>query len=432
MEKPMKHTNLTYIAQGSLTTSLSPEDTKNLLAQGFAAWAKHHDQEPKKVLAIPPDITRFHSQAGMLTGQCHDYFGASLTDIMPALGTHAPMRADELDEMFPGVPHDLFREHKWRDDLVTLGQVPQEFVEKVSLGRVHYSWPAQVNKLLVQGNFDLILSIGQVVPHEVIGMANHNKNIFVGVGGSGGIHKSHFLGAAYGMEQIMGKADTPVRQVLNYAEQEFGQDLPILYILTVIGSDEKGHLHLRGLFMGEGQDCFLQAAELSRQVNITFLPKPLKRAVVYLDPKEFRSTWLGNKAVYRTRMAMADGGQLLILAPGLKEFGEDKEIDRLIRKYGYRGTPATLKAVDENPELAENLSAAAHLIHGSSEGRFTITYAPGHLTESEITGAGFAYAPLAELLTRYTPETRLTGFYEDEEGEYFFVSNPALGLWGVE
>jgi hypothetical protein len=88
------------------------------------------------------------------------------------------------------------------------------------------------------------------------------------------------------------------------------------------------------------------------------------------------STWLGNKAVYRTRMAMADGGELIILAPGVKEFGEDHEIDRLIRKYGYRGTPATLAAVKANEELRNNLSAAAHLIHGSSEGRFNSPTAP--------------------------------------------------------
>src|SRR3990172_7027781 len=128
---------------------------------------------------------------------------------------------------------------------------------------------------------------------------------------------------------------------------------------------------------------FSRAADLSLRVNFTLLDAPLKKVVVYLDPSEFKSTWLGNKSIYRTRMAMADGGELVILAPGLKEFGEDPEIDRLIRKYGYRGTPATLAAVQANPELANNLSAAAHLIHGSSEGRFRITYCPGSQMRAE-------------------------------------------------
>jgi hypothetical protein len=152
--------------------------------------------------------------------------------------------------------------------------------------------------------------------------------------------------------------------------------------------------------------------------------------VVYLDPAEFKSTWLGNKAIYRTRMAMADGGDLIILAPGLKEFGEDREIDRLIRKYGYRGTPATLAAVKANVELQKNLSAAAHLIHGSSEGRFNITYCPGRLTRQEIEGAGFRYADLKEMTRRYDPARLKDGWNTlDDGGQIFYISNPALGLW---
>ncbi|MDD4622421.1 MAG: D-mannonate epimerase, partial [Kiritimatiellae bacterium] len=157
-----------------------------------------------------------------------------------------------------------------------------------------------------------------------------------------------------------------------------------------------------------------------------------KKCVVYLDPAEFKSTWLGNKAVYRTRMAMADGGELLILAPGVKEFGEDAQIDALIRKYGYFGTPKTLEAVKANADLQENLGAAAHLIHGSSEGRFGITYAPGHLTREEIEGAGFKYADVKAMMARYNPEMLKDGINVMPDGEeIFYISNPAIGLWSV-
>ena len=222
--------------------------------------------------------------------------------------------------------------------------MPAAYVKEVSEGRVDYAWPAQVNRLLKEGGHDLILSIGQVVPHEVIGMANYNKNIFVGTGGPEGINKSHFLGAAYGMERIMGRAQGPVRQVLNYASEHFATDLPLVYIQTVIGRNDKGELVTRGIYIGDDEACFLRAAELSLAVNFEMLDRPLHKVVVYLEPEEFRSTWLGNKSIYRTRMAMADEGELIVLAPGLKEFGEDPEIDCLIRKYGYRGTPATLDA----------------------------------------------------------------------------------------
>ncbi|HRN49010.1 MAG TPA: hypothetical protein PKW69_13325, partial [Niabella sp.] len=331
-------------------------------------------------------------------------------------------------------PRHLFRDHDWRNDVVTLGTVPAEFVKEASEGAVDYPWPVQVNKLLVEGGFDLILSIGQVVPHEVVGMANYNKNIFVGTGGSEGINKSHFIGAAYGMEKMMGRADTPVRRVFNYGTEHFAKDMPVIYVLTVVGLNKEGNLQTYGLYIGDDFEVFDKAAKLSLEVNFEMVSKPLQKVIVWLDPSEFKSTWLGNKSVYRTRMAIADGGELIVLAPALIEFGEDKEIDRLIRKYGYFGTPATLKAVEENEELRKNLGAAAHLIHGSSEGRFSITYCPGkgkeNLTKEEIESVGFKYADIDEVTEKYDPAKMKEGFNQMDDGEeIFYVSNPALGLW---
>ncbi len=416
-----------YCEKGGEQLVLTEEDLRRALTETLQRLGKK-----RKVLALPPDITRYHSRAGILTCFARDFYGPALTDIMPALGTHAPMTAGELNTMFPGIPHSLFREHRWRSSLTTLGEVPASYVSMVSEGRLNYSWPAQVNRLLTDGGFDLILSLGQVVPHEVVGMANHSKNIFVGTGGSEGIHKSHFLGAVYGMERIMGRTDTPVRAVLDYAREHFAGHLPILYVLTVVSPDRQGKPAVRGLFIGDGRECFEKAALLARRVNLTMVEKPLKKCVVYLNPQEFRSTWLGNKAVYRTRMAMADGGELIVLAPGIKEFGEDRQIDTLIRRYGYRGTPAVLEAVQQNADLGANLSAAAHLIHGSSEGRFSITCAPGKLSRKEIEAAGFQWADVKKLQRLYTPEKRQTGWNSVNGEEFFFVSNPALGLWAHE
>jgi nickel-dependent lactate racemase len=388
----------------------------------------------KKVLVIPPDFTRFHSKAGDLTSFAYQYFKDKITDILPALGTHAEMTSKEIETMFPGVPKELFRVHDWRNDVVTVGKVPGSFVSEITNGGLDFDWPAQVNKLIWDGGHDLILSIGQVVPHEVIGMANYNKNIFVGTGGAEGINKSHFVGAVYGMENVMGRADNPVRKLLNYASENFTQHMPIVYIHTVVGRDaETGKLATRGLFIGDDYSVFTKAAELSLKVNFTMLDKPIKKAVVYLDPSEFKSTWLGNKSVYRTRMAMADDGELIVLAPALKEFGEDKEIDRLIRKYGYCGTPKTLQSLKENPELEANLSAAAHLIHGSSEGRFSITYCPGHLSQAEIESVNFKYADLEQMMKKYNPETLKDGYNTLPNGEeIFYISNPAIGLWAFK
>ncbi|HPC93891.1 MAG TPA: lactate racemase domain-containing protein [Sedimentisphaerales bacterium] len=415
-----------YYRRGRESDHLSAEDLRQGLFEALDKLGRR-----RKVLALPPDITRFHSRAGELTRYAWQYYGKALTDILLAVGTHSPMTVAQIRKMFGEVPLDLFREHDWRGGLVTLGEVPGEFVKEVSEGKLDFSWPAQVDKLLVEGGFDLILSIGQVVPHEVVGMANYNKNVFVGTGGVEAINKSHYLGAVYGMERMMGRADTPVRRVLNYASDYFAKDMPIVYVLTVVAATESGQV-ARGLFIGDDIECFNCAAELSLKVNFQMLDEPLQKAVVYLEPQEFKSTWLGNKSIYRTRMAMADGGELIVLAPGLREFGEDKEIDRLIRKYGYVGTDRVLQLVAENEDLRANLSAAAHLIHGSTEGRFRVTYCPGHLTREQIESVNFRYADLGRMMAKYDPKKLKDGFNTVDGETIFYISNPALGLWSTK
>jgi len=414
-----------YYSKGSKDYAFTNEELKTALVEIFNKLGVR-----RKVLALPPDFTRFHSFAGIITEMSWEHYGDALADVLPALGTHVPMSDSEIERMFGRVPKNLFRVHDWRNDVVTVGTIPSEYVRQVSEGKLNYTWPAQVNRLLAEGGHDLILSVGQVVPHEVIGMANYNKNIFVGTGGAEGINKSHFIGAVYGMERIMGRAESPVRSVLNYASTHFTNHLPIVYIQTVVGKDGNGKLQIRGLYAGDDFECFRLAAALSLEVNFEMVEHPIKKAVVWLNPEEFKSTWLGNKSVYRTRMALADNAELIVLAPGLKEFGEDKEIDRLIRKYGYAGTPKTLAAVEQNRELQDNLGAAAHLIHGSSEGRFSVTYCPGKLTREEIEGVHFRYANLNEMMQRYHPEKLTDGFNILPDGEeLFYISNPALGLW---
>jgi nickel-dependent lactate racemase len=414
-----------YYQRGSESDILTPPDLQEGVRRALDQLGAKN-----KVLAIPPDFTRFHSFAGTLTNLIYKYYGAKLTDVLPALGTHTAMTSAQIKTMFGDLPTGLFRVHDWRNDVMTLGEVPSEYVNRVSEGKVNYAWPAQVNKLLIEGGHDLILSIGQVVPHEVIGMANYNKNIFVGTGGAEGINKSHFIGAAFGMERIMGRAINPVRQVLNYASDHFARHLPIVYMQTVVDKDADGNLVVRGLYIGDDMECFEKAAELSLQVNFEMLEKPLKKVVVYLDPAEFKSTWLGNKSIYRTRMALADDGELLVLAPGLSEFGEDKQIDLLIRKYGYLTTEEILDLTNRYNDLQQNLSAAAHLIHGSSENRFRITYCPGQLSRSEIESVNYQYADLEEMLVKYPPAKLRDGFNTMSDGEeVFYISNPALGLW---
>ena len=278
--------------------------------------------------------------------------------------------------------------------------------------------------------YDLIISPGQVVPHEVIGMSNHAKNIFVGTGGSDMINKSHMVGAVYGMERMMGKDHTPVRRMFDYALEHFLSERPLLFVLTVTTAPG-GNIRTHGIFIGESRECLNEAVKLSQTKNIDFVDQSIKKCVVYLDPSEFRSTWLGNKAIYRTRMAMADGGELVILAPGVRKFGEDPLNDGIIRKYGYKGRLHTLSEFNkpENKDLRDNCGAAAHLIHGSGDGRFTITYAVKEISKEEISGAGFNAEDYDSMSAVYNPEKLKYGYNNVNGEEIYFIPNPALGLW---
>lgn len=420
-----------FVSKGGANVAVSDSELTSMVLEAI----KKSGKTLNKILLLPPDHTRLNSCAGRITEIIYEnYADKCQIDIMPALGTHSAMNDEQLELMFgKKIPKSMFKVHDWRNAVVSLGKASSEYIKELSGGKVDYEVNVQINKIVFE-NYDLIISIGQVVPHEVVGMANYTKNLMVGIGGSDMINKSHFLGAVSNLEKIMGHADSPVRRLFNYGVDTYLSDLPIIYMQTVMArNDDTGKMEMRGFFAGSGDTPFKEAAKLSVEANLQLLDKPLKKVVVFLDPEEFKSTWLGNKSVYRTRMAIADDGDLIVLAPGLKEFGEDPEIDRLIRKYGYKGTPNTLKMVAENEDLRNNLGAAAHLIHGSSEGRFTITYCPGDkVSAEEIRSVGFEYGDLNEMLKKYDISKMKDGINVIDGEEIFYISNPALGLWALK
>lgn len=393
------------------------------LAEQSGAW--------RRVLLIVPDYTRYHSNAGMIANHLYHRLLNCRVDLLTALGTHTAMTREACADMYGDIPFERFMPHDWRNDVVRLGEVPADFIQEVSDGLMHEPAAVEVNRRLLQG-YDQIISIGQVVPHEVVGMANHAKNIFVGCGGAAMINFSHMLGAFYGMERVMGKDHSPVRKVFDKAAQMYLAHLPISYILTVTTAPGGG-IRTHGLFIGKGRQGFERAVALSREKNLTMVDKPIQRAVVYLDGREFKSTWLGNKAIYRTRMAMADGGELIVLAPGVEKFGEDAVVDGLIRKYGYCGREKVIGLCQMQNDLQSNLSAAAHLIHGSADGRFRVTYCTRLLSRQEVEGVGYAYMPYEEAVARYAPLGRGDGYQMLSNGEaVYYIQNPALGLWAYK
>lgn len=422
----MKELYLTEEAKG-----ISPEQ----LDQQIDALLEQFP-DVKKVLIIPPDYTRCYSYAGEITQVLYKKLSPKAkVDVMPALGTHMALSDEEHDKFFGDVvPKDAIIVHHWQSDTVRLGYVPAEVCSEISNALFPEQIDVEVNHLLVDGGYDLILSVGQVVPHEVVGMANYSKNIFVGTGGREMINKSHMLSAICGMEKALGVVDSPARQVYDYAQKHFiDGKLPLVYLQTVT-TRENEVLKLHGLYIGESRTPFEMAAELAQKLNIVHVDRRAKKVVTYLDPEELKTTWVGNKGVYRTRMIVEDAGELIVLAPGVIAFGENEEMDKMTRAYGYTGTEHILDLYRQGV-FEGRLMSAAHLMQGSSEGRFTITYAtkPENLSKEEIESVGYQWVDYNEITRKYNPETLKEGWNVLEDGEeIYFVGTPALGLWKVD
>ncbi len=387
--------------------------------------------EFRRVLLLPPDLTRAHSGAGWITETLYRLLPASCDiHVIPTLGQHVPHTPKENAWMFGSIPNDRIHAHDWRGGVTRIGEIPASKVTETTGGRADWPIPLDLNTSLMTEKWDLVVNIGHVVPHEVLGFANHNKNYFIGLGGKETICASHLAAAVYGIENNLGNLITPLRACFNWAEEKFLGALPDVYLQVVMGRDAENRLVHTGVYVGDDLETYLAAARASRARNITLFDEPVHKMVAVMQADEFRATWVANKAVYRTRMAMADGGELLILAPGVERFGEQPEVDALIRKYGYCGTPRALSLYRENADLQDIAHGTAHLMHGSSEGRFTIRYAPGHLTRAEIEGVHYKYADLAASLARYGGLSDGWNTLPDGERVYF-ISTPSAGLWAT-
>ena len=416
------------------STSIHWDRLHDLMRQTVAEARKRICDKPKRVLLLPPDITRMHSGSGRLTEMLYHLLSAEAeVHVIPTLGQHVPHTPAENRQMFGDIPNERIHAHDWREGCVQVGEIPARYVDDVSEGAADWAIPITLNRMLMEESWDLIINIGHVVPHEVLGFANHNKNYFIGLGGKDLICAAHMAAACCGIENNLGNLVTPVRACFNRAEDELLGRLPDLYVQVVMARNPAGELVHTGCYVGDDLETYLEAAKQSRRENITVFDEPLKKVVCVMQGDEFFSTWVANKAVYRTRMAMADGGELVIIAPGLKRFGEQPEVDAFIRKYGYVGTPRVMELYRKNADMQDLAHATAHLIHGSSEGRFTITYAPGHLTKKDIEQVNFRYADLKETIARYQPEKCREGWNTTADGErFFFIPTPSAGLWATK
>lgn len=414
--------------------SLSRGDVEGLVDRLLDEARQRITRDFRRVLLLPPDLTRMHSGAGWITEMIYRKLPKTCdTHVIPTLGQHVPHTPEENRTMFGSIPNDRIHAHDYKNGVTPVGVVPREVMAEKSNGRVAFELPVDLNAMLMTEKWDLIVNVGHVVPHEVLGFANHNKNYFIGLGGKRTLCASHIAAAYYGIENNLGRLITPLRACFNWAQERFLSHLPDVFVQIVMNRDAQNKLVQAGLFVGDDLETYLQAARKSRTQNITLFDEPVKKVVAVMQADEFRSTWVANKAVYRTRMAIADGGELLIIAPGLERFGEQPEIETIIRKYGYCGTPRVMELYQKEPDLQDFANGAAHLMNGSPEGRFRVTYAPGKLTKQQIESVHFGYADLNETLSRYDPAKMKEGWNTMPDGErVYFISTPSAGLWATK
>ena len=407
-------------------SGIPAEDVRQLIKKHVAC----HDW--KSVLLLPPDISRFHSGAGLISACYYEELTkrGCAVKVMPALGTHLPMTQEQLKEMFgDGIPMEAYLVHDFRNSIEAIGTVPGSYLDEVSEGLFKDDVTVSVNKELLSGKYDAILSIGQVVPHELAGMAGYTKNLLVGCGGGEMINVSHFLGVFYGRHRIVGVEQTPPRKLFDYAQKNMLDKLPITFVLTVMSQEDDKDIY-KGVFISKERDAFEQAVALSQQVNVTHVEKPVKKCVVWMDPHSYHSTWVANKAIYRTQKMVVEDGEIIVIAPGVHTFGENDLADQVIRKYGYRPREEMLELYKSDPVLSGNMSLAGHLIRSVPSTETKITYCTNKLTRQEIEHANYSYMTVEEAMALYPCENWETGWKTLPSGEeIYFVRNAALGLW---
>jgi nickel-dependent lactate racemase len=413
--------------------SINREQIRGLAQRLFDEARSRLKVDFRRVLLLPPDLTRAHSGVGFITETVYNLLPKSCdTHVIPTLGQHVPHTPAENRWMFGSIPNDRIHAHDWRNGVTPVGVIPASVVKEYTAGKVDWEIPIHLNTMLMNERWDLVLNLGHVVPHEVLGFANHNKNYFIGLAGKDTICAAHMASATWGIENNLGNLITPTRALFNWAEDHFLRHLPDCYLQIVLNRDAEQKLVTSGIYVGDDLETYVQAARASKRQNITVFEEPVKKIVAVMQADEFRSTWVANKAVYRTRMAIADGGELLIIAPGLERFGEQPDVDALIRRYGYIDTPSCLKLYKQNKDMQDLAHGTAHLMHGTAEGRFTIRYAPAKLSRLEIEGVNFQYADLAETLKRYDPKVMKEGWNTMPDGErVFYISTPSAGLWAT-
>jgi nickel-dependent lactate racemase len=354
------------IGKGSETQILSEAEVRAISTE----FIEREGLRGKRVLGIIPDHTRsapidlmFRTMYSLLAPQRGQF------DMLIALGTHPPMSAEAIDKRLGLVagdrqnryPNTQIFNHSWKDpaSLQTIGTISADEVNVLSRGMMHEAVHVSINRLVL--SYDVILIIGPTFPHEVVGFSGGNKYLFPGISGQEIIDMFHWLGALITNPVIIGRKDTPVRRVVDTAAAMLS--IPRLCMSLVVR--ETG---LAGLFCGSPEEAWSAAADLSDRVHITYKDHPFDR-VLSCAPTMYDELWVGGKAMYKLEPVVADGGELIIFAPHIKEISVTH--GAYIEQVGYHVRDYFLRQMERFGDVPKGV--LAHSTHVKGIG----TYANG-------------------------------------------------------
>lgn len=290
--------------------------------------------EGQRVLLIVPDATRT-APVDMMFRVLHDLLGSVVRafDVMIALGTHPPMSDDAINQRLGITAEERatryakvrMLNHAWDDPhaLALLGTIPASDISELSGGLFAMDVPVTINRAIF--DYDRLIIVGPVFPHEVVGFSGGNKYLFPGIGGAEILNFFHWLGAVIANPKIIGNKYTPVRAVVDRAAAMV--PVPRTAFCMVVENKQ-----LAGLFAGAPEEAWDQASDLSDQLHITYKAHPF-HTVLSCAPLMYDDLWVGGKCMYKLEPVVADGGELIIYAPHITEISVTH--GELIERIGY-------------------------------------------------------------------------------------------------
>lgn len=394
------------VGKGSTTATLTAEDIQQLMATADheTLGGAEYDPAGKRVLVIIPDGTRT-SPIPLLFRLIYEWIGrrAAQLDYLIALGTHQPMSPEAIDhrvgataaERAEHYPNVRIFNHDWANPamLETIGVISRAEANELTGGLLVDDVPVTLNRMI--SDYDLLLVCGPVFPHEVAGFSGGAKYLFPGIAGPDIINFTHWLGALVTSMHTIGVKDTPVRRIITRAASFVPR--PVLYLAQVVEGEQ-----LRGFYIGPLADAWSQAADLSAQLNITYVDQAFQK-VLSAPAEMYDDLWTAAKAMYKTEPVVADGGEVIIYAPHITEVSYTH--GKLLDEVGYHVKDYFLKQWDRFKDVPGGI--LAHSTHvkgigsydattGVETPRITVTLATG-IPEERCRRINLGYADYREI-----------------------------------